>query len=88
MSLFICLARGAQRLKLLEHDMVGVNEAVDAVRHARLFVFVQLARRDLAGDTLAETDVGEAVDRCFRNWKVSHGASRWWFDVLGWREVV
>lgn len=56
----------AQRLELLEHDVVGVEEAVYAVLHARLLVLVQLARRDFTGHALAEADVGEGVDCCSR----------------------
>jgi hypothetical protein len=54
-----------QPLQLPKHNDVCVQEAVDTLPHARLFVFIELSVLDRAGgDAFAETCVCQAVDGC------------------------
>jgi hypothetical protein len=49
--------RSPHRLQLLQDEIIRIHEPIDAVLHARFFVFVQFARRDFGGYAFAETHV-------------------------------
>lgn len=51
-------------LQVLDNNQIRIHEAINTVLHAGLLASVQFARRNLAGDTFAETGVGEGVDGC------------------------
>jgi hypothetical protein len=69
----LCRTLLPQPLQLPQHDKVRIQEAVDALPHTGLLIFVELSVLDRAGgDAFAETCVCQAVDGCYLISTCSH----------------